>query len=697
MNSGPREATVAGAKNSLAYIAALSLCLGLLVGSLDIAFSLPGEPAMLRPLPTVIALFGLLTLLTTLASFLLLAFGLMLGSLLRMRSVETGSGIGAFVLSLFLLLRSSFQSPPSQASGVLLLGVLTGCSILLGLLCFLLVSSMNRKGIGFLYWRILACAPYVVAVSLFLWWCAIYSERPLPTAHIVLSASLAAMAIAAILFAKSAHRALAMLCPLALALWVQSAVSLPGVVEPHRPKASNCVTPTESKKRNLILITVDTLRQDALSCYNPQASSTPNMDSLASRGARFAKAYAAAPWTVPSVVSILTGLPPEAHRSVSSPAILDVKIATLAERLQQQGYSTCGIWYNSVLTSRMGAANGITQGFDTCYPFPRWSTWDDDGGAFAAKALKKLIWADAMPEDPNSMQLTEVACGWLRDNSSSPFFLWLRYYDPHWPFVPPSRYLPKSDLVETFGEQFTHFNSALKGYVGPNARQRSWVRLLYQAEVDYIDDCIGKLVAALDEQGLFRNSVVVLTNDHGEELWEHGDFGHGQSLYDELIAAPLLICGPEVKAGSVVEAPVSNAGIAPTLLDMEGLAYDKADFFYPSLRPLLNGNNEGFDGKVLSSNTIRWEDRVAIVSGTQKMILSKTTNATVIHDLKNDPREKRGTDVPDETQKSELADRLNRLQQEAVNLGNRLMGESTEKQNEVSPGMRKQLEALGYL
>jgi choline-sulfatase len=272
---------------------------------------------------------------------------------------------------------------------------------------------------------------------------------------------------------------------------------------------------------NVLLITIDTLRADRVGAYGDEKARTPVLDRLAGEGTRFANAFAAAPITLPSHASILTGAYPPRH-GVRHNGIfhLDADVETLAERLRAAGYATGAVVGSYVLDRRFGLDRGF-------------SSYDDEMGSERADSAGFL--------ERSAEQVTSRATEWLA-RSGSPFFLWVHYYDPHHDYRPPAPF------DEDFGDD------------------------LYAGEVAYVDASLGQLVDALRAGGRLDDTIVAVTSDHGESLGEHGEETHSLTLYDATLAVPLIFRGPGVPVGRAVESVVRGVDVAPTILALLGMA-----------------------------------------------------------------------------------------------------------------------------
>jgi arylsulfatase A-like enzyme/Flp pilus assembly protein TadD len=266
---------------------------------------------------------------------------------------------------------------------------------------------------------------------------------------------------------------------------------------------------------NLLLVTIDTLRADRLSCYDDRNVQTPVLDGLARRGVRFTRAFAHTPTTLPSHVNILTGTLPLYHGVHDNGMfVLPDNQVTLAELLKERGYATAAFVGAYPLDSRFGLA----QGFDR---------YDDD---YRSHGAQRLASAERKAED-----VVEGALTWLREQRG-PWFLWVHCFGPHNPYEPP----------EPFRTRFAD--------------------RLYDGEVAYVDAALEPLFRHVQETGLMKSTLVVMTGDHGESLGEHGEKTHGYLAYNSSLWIPLMMAGPGI-APRTVNTFVSHCDIFPTVCD----------------------------------------------------------------------------------------------------------------------------------
>lgn len=317
------------------------------------------------------------------------------------------------------------------------------------------------------------------------------------------------------------------------------------------PALSSGSGAVRTKAKNILLITIDTLRPDRLSCYSPDYCQTPNIDALAAKGVLFERAFAHTPTTLASHVNIMLGTTP-LHHGIHQNAnfVLAEDFITLAEYLKERGYSTGAFIGAFPLDSRFGLSQGFDV-YDESYP-------------------SKSSSAYAYPER-NARQVIHSALDWL-ENQNSPWLSFVHIWDPHSPYSPP----------EPFGSQFKD---------DP-----------YSGEVAYVDEEIKKLFDFLESKGWRDDTLVVLTADHGESLGEHGESTHGYFAYNSTIWVPMIMAGPGIEPARIHEY-VSHIDIFPTVCDFLGI--EKPAFCQgASLVPLMNG-------KKMAERAIFFESLVA--------------------------------------------------------------------------------------
>lgn len=334
----------------------------------------------------------------------------------------------------------------------------------------------------------------------------------------------------------------------------------------------------EHRVRHVIFILVDTLRADALGCYSSTGENTPHIDTIASDGVLFRNVYAEAPWTLPSVASVMTGLAPSVHRVERLRSALPPSAHTLAEYLQADGYYTSAIGRNPIL--RKG--KGFEQGFEDYNFYMK----KYPGRSFGSRAVSGLF-PEFYRMHASTADLSRIASKWVETHYKKDFFLWLHFYDPHSPYEPPPDFMPPAEMPSGRVGAGVDAKSILSGRLNPNKIEREWIRSLYRGEVRYVDHEIGEFLNTLKAIGIYEDALIVFLSDHGEEHWDHGHFGHGQSLYNELVHVPLIIKPPRWDRSRIHPGNVSLGSLFPTVLDFLGIGYEAEELTAKSIVGLL--------------------------------------------------------------------------------------------------------------
>lgn len=388
---------------------------------------------------------------------------------------------------------------------------------------------------------------------------------------------------------------------------------------------------TNRKIKHVILIIVDTLRPDFLSCYGWQRISTPNIDKLAKDGVLFSKAISSAPWTLPSVASIMTGLSPSVHMATKMDSKLSDSLMTLAEYMRDAAYHTAAIGSNVFLKRN----HNVSQGFLHYDFFPKARI----SNSFGSGLLHRLF-PNAFKSDASTHDLTELACNWLEENYKRDFFLWIHYFDPHLPYTPPPDFVPKSEPPRRIGKSFSKLIEVRGGYLVPSLPEREWIKGLYSSEIRYVDENIGTLINTLKRLNSYDESLIIFTSDHGEEFWEHGGFEHGHTLFNEVIWVPLIIKLPLSAVRGEIDKVVSTGSITPTVLDLCKIDYEREYLSVESLLPLWRDNPHKFDEKPIFTRGLSYfEDRESVIFNGLKYVHFLISNHEELYDLYHDPKE----------------------------------------------------------
>ena len=314
---------------------------------------------------------------------------------------------------------------------------------------------------------------------------------------------------------------------------------------------------------NLILVMVDTLRADHLSCYGGEhAVETPNLCRIASDGGTRFAGFSHASWTKPATATLLTSLVPTSHQAMSKTAALPGEIETLAESLRGHGYTTGGIVSNTNLTEAFGFAQGFDE-YQYLGPDYLFGAQESSSKLVLYQILRRVYFM-AVPGlrfgdfYQDSAVVNGHAFDFLDRHRDSRFFLFLHYMDPHDPY---------------FRHPYDGHGIARAANQHPAPGMAREMHDLYKGEIAYLDASFGRLLERLEALGLYEDSVIVLTADHGEEFLDHGGFWHGLTLYDEQIHVPLLVKwrgGERLAPPEAFASPARLIDVAPTLLARAG-------------------------------------------------------------------------------------------------------------------------------
>lgn len=573
--------------------------------------------------------------------------------------------------------------------------VLGGLSILGGL--FLATLPMDKKELGHWVFRLGfgACLiPFGLFVVLFRLRRDVYLEQMPPL--IVIAAVLIGATLLLALILGPMRRVIEPIAeritnPIApIALFIVGVFGLGGLLSLAFAPASvesnekNGVAAGLESKPNVILVMVDTLRADHLSCYGSDVP-TPNLCRLAEEGTIY-QGFSHASWTKPATASLITSTLPSTHNAMSKPSSLSSDLVLIPEALQEAGYTTGGIVSNVNLAESFGFA----QGYDDYYylgPDYLFGAKESSSKLISYQLGRQIalgmfggdeVYFNDFYQD--SEVVNGVAEGWLDEHADERFFLFLHYMDPHDPY---------------FVHPYNGEGVARVSMPEPEPEMAAELHELYRGEIEYLDGNFGKLLDRLEAAGVYDDTVIVLTADHGEEFHDHGGFWHGLTLYDEQIHVPLVI-----KWANGVDGPANGAdsGIArlidvgPTILGTAGVAVPDTmqgiDLRTPFAARLEKDQQvfaeEDHEGNVL------W----ALRTENEKLIVANAGNPRKLpereyFDISSDPLEQDPYEDPEaEAHLEELAE----FQRQAA-LGQAVQGEDVEMDLQTC----QRLKAIGYV
>ena len=481
--------------------------------------------------------------------------------------------------------------------------------------------------------------------------------------------------------------------------------------------------------RNVLLVSLDTLRPDHLGTYGYDRDTSPALDAIADGFTVFDDAHTVAPWTAPSLISLMTSLYPDAHEVKGSPdpGLLSDGVVTLAEALQAAGYRTGAFTEGGYAKADFG----LGQGFDE-YP----SNPGDQHGFTSNRRYPSRL-----------AENVDRALRWMGEVRGEPFFCFFQTYEPHSPYQAPlefvHRYRPNydeegeherlatavgrwNDSREISDEELVLFqrhllHCDLRGLpvideakelreesrrrgvslfhrdIGSTPAMIDWYTDLYDAEIAFLDRELARLWKFLDETGLARDTIVVIVSDHGEGLGEHSEIGHGRNLFEELTRIVYMVRVPGTDHVRRSSAPVSLVDVMPSVLELtgtpaEGLAMQGESF----VRHLRGEGGGGAARPLFSHATLKKEHpQHAVRLDGWRLIVDDLSGETELYDLDADPLETTNLSAQEPERVARMMELLAERQRAdfehsaRINVGRAEAGLSEEAMFE--------LEALGYI
>ncbi len=500
-------------------------------------------------------------------------------------------------------------------------------------------------------------------------WSRLDWNRPSVAAAILCAAAILALAVAAFWVVDARRRRMGHASPLvrsrsALAtLAVASGLAVVAAVPIAMGRRAE-------GRASVVIVSLDTLRGDRLGFMGYSRPTSPHLDRFAGEGAVFERASAASSWTLPSHVSLFTGLLPYDHRVLHVGQRVRPDLRMLAERFRDAGYRTAAFTGGGYVSW----GYGFDQGFEVFRDHDELR----DGG----------------PE-----LLAENARAWAREHAHEPIFLFIHSYEPHGPYLhddfadpedrgrlPESRSEPVGGVLED-----------------PTPEERRYIADLYDGDVLHADRILGGLLQDLRREVLGERAIVVVTSDHGEDLWDHAadDIpAHGHTLYEEILHVPLLVWAPgRIPAGCRIDSPVSQLDLPRTLLDLAGIA--DPNFPGRSLAPALLACEEPEPEPVLAEGVRYAAERFSRREGNRKAIVEPvqsesgsrrfgSARAIELYDLALDPRERRSRAAEADAADRALVEQVLRR----VRSTERVASEETARP--ISRALEEQLRSLGY-
>jgi arylsulfatase A-like enzyme len=437
----------------------------------------------------------------------------------------------------------------------------------------------------------------------------------------------------------------------------------------------------EAPPPNILLIIVDTLRDDFLTTGFQWKVDTPNIDVLSASGVRFANCWSEASKTRPSVASILTSLYPSSHGAEKKIDGLAPNIPHFPGILGQHGYATVALNNNINLTPFFG----FDRGYDVYrYLEPSYYLGANDAASnlvvygtlrqLVEKATAGSFWVRHYYWEGESV--ANLATQWLKSSPPEPFFFYVYFMDPHDPYF-----------------EHPYNGKATARVVNPNppASELPIMRERYRSEIHYMDAQVGKVLKALDESGKADNTIVVFTADHGEEFQDHGGWWHGNTLYRELLHVPLIIRLPQNRLASTIRTdPVMSIDIGPTLMDLVGIAYPNTWEGIPLFSQIADSARIRFSEVEQEGNIVKAVNQAPWVWIEANPGNPRGLAVNSLFDLSHDPNEKMNLAEQNPSKATEMHTKLHEM------LAHALSKKGVIPQLTIDRATEERLRSLGY-
>lgn len=379
----------------------------------------------------------------------------------------------------------------------------------------------------------------------------------------------------------------------------------------------NCTRKTEVPHINVLLISIDTLRPDHLSCYGYGRDTSPTIDKLAKEGVLFENAVSSTTWTLPAHAAMFTSLPDAVHSVITTSSRLDSNRVTIQEIMKDHGYTTAAFYSCAFFDPIFGLDQGFDQ-YESCMTTPsvyqnedllelgsKWEKLIDTPGFSNNPSLRaqasdlwhqmqemktKRIFQARM--DVTGERVTNKANNWLEDHSKEKFFLFLHYFDVHYDFVPPEPWDNYFDPDYTGSFDGRNFITNEDISTDMDEKDLNHIVALYDGEIAYTDYQLNRVMQTLEDLGIMDCTLIVITSDHGEEFFEHGMKGHRQNLYDTTLKIPLIFYLPRIiPSDKRIKSQVRIIDIFPTILNYVGIE-ERGEAIGKNLRGIIEGTDQ---------------------------------------------------------------------------------------------------------
>lgn len=429
-----------------------------------------------------------------------------------------------------------------------------------------------------------------------------------------------------------------------------------------------------AKGPNVVFILIDALRQDHLGCYGYQRDTSPAIDELARQGVIFNHAYSSSPWTKPSVASFFTSLHPNNHDTLSHNNMLPEQPLTFAEVLKNQGYCT---YFLTAGNYNIDKKYNFHQGFD-------------------------YFFNDRI----DAAHLTGTFLSLLPKLRKKRFFAYIHYMDTHLPYNKNkyNDWFMKRKQVNPRFEPGKISHKTVKKLAVSNQlsiEDKNYLESLYDGQIKFVDENLERIITAFESNQMLDDTLVIITSDHGEEFWDHHNFEHGHTMYNELLQVPLVIAGNKFKP-LAVDTPVRLIDLLPTVIDIlkvEALHYNLKG---TSFLNLLQGKKKAPGIPIFAMGTLYGDEKYCLIKDNNKIIIntgnrkgkgnligSRNKSKIEFYDIAKDPRESENL----ANTQPENAARLKKL------LGKFIKDQSIykSKKRAMDKKTKEQLKSLGYI
>lgn len=439
---------------------------------------------------------------------------------------------------------------------------------------------------------------------------------------------------------------------------------------------------------NIIMIVVDCLRADHLGCYGYGRNTSPTIDKLAAQGIVFNNAYSNAPFTVPSFASLFTSLLPNVHNTISPLDAFHEKNLTIAKVLKNRGYQT--LYFNG------GNPNTARQNFISGFDMFFWGAENPGPDQYIT----------------NGKNITDPLVTFLSKINGQKFFALVHYMDTH-PVFHKNEF---NNLFVINGKTNSYLEPGSTNLAANQLRNMflnnmlsaddiNYLISLYDGQIRFVDENLKRIVESLKKNNLFDDTVVIITADHGEEFFDHNNFGHGHSLYNELLHIPLIIAGGALQHREIKDM-VCLIDLFPTILDIAGIEKRSFPFLqgYSLMKLMHDEKKGGSDRSIFATATLFGDEKYCIIFDNNKLIVNtfndkdkkkrplygyRSKDALECYDISADPNEKKNIAAL----QPKVVAQLQRELSSFINTPSALQGKSIY----LDAATKEKLKALGYI